>query len=124
MSEKAFSPLSLNREFTLFFSEPEDLASVRRHRDKYDENIKEVASFNTVQDFWFYYSHMTRPAELPNKASFAFFQEGIRPMWEDSGNSNGSRFMLRVKKEYANRIWEDLIIAFLGDTCKVLKLKK
>ena len=66
---------------------------------------------------------MTRPIDLPNKASFAFFQEGIRPMWEDAANSNGSRFMLRVKKEYANRIWEDLLIGFIGDTCKVDKDK-
>ena len=37
-------------------------------------------------------------------------------MWEDPCNAHGGRFMIRVKKELANRCWEDLILAFIGET--------
>ena len=35
-------------------------------------------------------------------------------MWEDKPNIGGGRFLLRVKKQYSNLIWEDLILSFIG----------
>jgi hypothetical protein len=31
-------------------------------------------------------------------------------MWEDEFNKNGGRFIIRVKKNYANYFWENLIL--------------
>jgi hypothetical protein len=36
-------------------------------------------------------------------------------MWEDEANKNGGRWVLRVAKGYANKLWEDLILAFIGE---------
>jgi translation initiation factor 4E len=36
-------------------------------------------------------------------------------MWEDEANKNGGRWTLRVAKGYANKLWEDLILAFIGE---------
>lgn len=36
-------------------------------------------------------------------------------MWEDPSNQNGGRFVLRVKKQYANYFWENLVLAFIGN---------
>jgi translation initiation factor 4E len=36
-------------------------------------------------------------------------------MWEDEANKNGGRWQLRVSKGFANKLWEDLILAFIGE---------
>ena len=36
-------------------------------------------------------------------------------MWEDKANKNGGRWTLRVQKGFANRLWEDLILAVIGE---------
>ena len=36
-------------------------------------------------------------------------------MWEDEANQNGGRWTLRVSKGYANKLWEDLILAMIGE---------
>lgn len=36
-------------------------------------------------------------------------------MWEDEANKNGGRWVLRVSKGYANKLWEDLLLAMIGE---------
>jgi translation initiation factor 4E len=36
-------------------------------------------------------------------------------MWEDEANKNGGRWVIRINKGYANKIWEDLILAMIGE---------
>ena len=36
-------------------------------------------------------------------------------MWEDEANKNGGRWVIRVSKGYANKLWEDLILALIGE---------
>jgi translation initiation factor 4E len=61
---------------------------------------------------------MARLSLLPNESGFHLFQEGVKPMWEDENNKNGGRFILRLKKQYANYFWENLLIAFIGEQCE------
>jgi len=77
--------------------------------------MKQVCHFQYVEDFWGYYQHFVRPEELPSNCEFFLFQDNIKPMWEDSNNENGGRFKLRIKKQYGNRFWEDLILSFIGE---------
>ena len=115
----------LSKEFVIWFTSPKEQTPQEASKDqstkkkipnsKYDENIIEIGVFNTVLDFWQYYSHMIRPSALPPQTSFSFFQKGIKPMWEDPCNAHGGRFMIRLKKECSNKCWEDLILAFIGD---------
>ena len=39
-------------------------------------------------------------------------------MWEDEPNLGGGRFVMRLKKPFSNKIWEDLVLSFIGDQCK------
>jgi len=36
-------------------------------------------------------------------------------MWEDEANLNGGRWQIRINKGYANKLWEDLILAMIGE---------
>jgi hypothetical protein len=62
---------------------------------------------------------MARLSHLPNDSGFHLFQDGVKPMWEDENNKNGGRFILRLKKQYANYFWENLLIAFIGEQCEL-----
>ena len=41
---------------------------------------------------------------------------GILPMWEDPANCNGGKFVVRFKKKrLADRYWEDMMLAIIGE---------
>jgi hypothetical protein len=40
---------------------------------------------------------------------------GIRPLWEDLGNRNGGKWIIRLNKVVSGRFWEDLVLAIVGD---------
>jgi translation initiation factor 4E len=81
----------------------------------YDANLRLVGTFNTVEKFWTYYSHMCRPHDLNGHADIHLFKDGIRPLWEDDANKNGGKWIVRLKKGLSNRCWENLILAILGE---------
>ena len=43
------------------------------------------------------------------------FRYGIRPMWEDENNKEGGKWIVRLRKGFATRCWENLILAMLGE---------
>lgn len=55
------------------------------------------------------YSHLKRPHELPNVSDYHLFKQGVRPVWEDSININGGKWIVRLKKGLASRYWENLV---------------
>lgn len=55
-----------------------------------------------------------RKIESLTKLSIQFV-DGVKPMWEDPANTNGGRWVIRVQKGYANKLWEDLLLATIGD---------
>lgn len=81
--------------------------------DDYESNIKEIGDFDTAEEFWGYYQHIRRPDFLPKGCEFFLFKQGVRPLWEDSSNKGGGRFVLHIKKMFANKTWEDILIAFI-----------
>lgn len=50
----------------------------------YDQNLKLVGRFASVEQFWGIYSHLIRPSELATHTDFHLFKIGIKPMWEVS----------------------------------------
>lgn len=81
----------------------------------YDQNLKCVGSFNSVESFWSLYSFITRPSELTGYCDYHLFKDGIKPMWEDDANREGGRWTVRLRKGLASRCWENLILAILGE---------
>lgn len=86
-----------------------------RSKTSYEDNIKKIVEFSTVEGFWICYCHIVRPSSLPSPTDIHLFREGIRPLWEDSANCNGGKWILRLKKVVSGRFWEDLVLALVGD---------
>ncbi|KAE8678598.1 Eukaryotic translation initiation factor NCBP [Hibiscus syriacus] len=64
-----------------------------RTQTAYEDNIKKIVDFSTVEGFWVCYCHLARPSTLPSPTDLHLFKEGIRPLWEDSANCNGGKWI-------------------------------
>jgi len=82
----------------------------------YEDSIKKIGDFQSVESFWKIYNHIIRPGDAPFSVDYFCFRDGVRPMWEDSENKNGGKFVLRAPKQRgkAARWWEDVLLAVLG----------
>jgi len=90
-----------------------------RSQENYERNIKKVGAFDCVEEFWSYYNHMIRPIELPTTSDYHLFKTGIKPMWEDDANKVGGKWIVRLKKGLSSRLWEDLVLAIIGEQFNV-----
>ncbi|KAK1784125.1 hypothetical protein P4O66_021158, partial [Electrophorus voltai] len=104
-------PLQYNYTFWYSRRTPGRPASTQ----SYEQNIKQIGSFASVEQFWRFYSHMIRPGDLTGHSDFHLFKEGIKPMWEDEANKSGGKWIIRLRKGLASRCWENLILAMLGE---------
>ena len=99
----------LRSTWTLFYRPP-----TNKYSD-YEKSTIKLASVSTVESFWTIYSHLKRPSLLPSVSDYHIFKEGIRPVWEDEANKRGGKWIIRLKKGVADRYWEDLLLAIVGD---------
>ncbi|THU86250.1 eukaryotic translation initiation factor 4E [Dendrothele bispora CBS 962.96] len=82
----------------------------------YEEGIKKISAFSSVESFWSLWTHLSPPSALQPTTDYLLFHQGIRrPVWEDPLNITGGKWIIRLKKGVADRIWEDLVLAIIGD---------
>jgi len=82
----------------------------------YEEGIKKVASFSSVESFWSLHTHLSLPSSLTPTTDYLLFHAGVRrPVWEDPLNRAGGKWIIRLRKGVADRVWEDLVCGVVGD---------
>lgn len=81
----------------------------------YEKSMRPLCRVSTAQEFWKVYTHLKRPSALPAVSDYHFFKDGIRPVWEDEENKRGGKWIMRLKKGVADRYWENLLLALVGD---------
>ncbi|KAK4646294.1 hypothetical protein QC761_209170 [Podospora bellae-mahoneyi] len=82
---------------------------------EYENTLHPIASVDTAENFFGVYGHLKRPSTLPLVSDYHLFKKGIRPIWEDQENKAGGKWVVRLKKGVADRYWEDLLFAIIGD---------
>ncbi|KAB0395720.1 hypothetical protein E2I00_006812, partial [Balaenoptera physalus] len=60
----------------------------------WQDNLHLVTKFDTVEDFWAMYNNIQLASKLSSGCDYALFKDGIEPMWEDSRNRRGGRWLL------------------------------
>ena len=88
--------------------------------NNWEEGLIQVQNFSTVEDFWIMMNHIKRPGSLEVGSNYHLFKQGIKPMWEDSANQNGGKWIvtLTLKEDLfrLDQIWEDILLALVGET--------
>jgi len=81
----------------------------------YENSIHPIAEFSNMEEFWSVYGHLKRPYDMPSNSDYHLFREHVKPVWEDPLNENGGKWMIRLRKGLASRLWEHLLIAIIAD---------
>lgn len=81
----------------------------------YEDTVHAVAEVATAEQFWAVCQHLNRPSTLSPVSDYHLFKKGVRPIWEDEENRKGGKWVVRLKKGVADRYWENLMLALIGD---------
>lgn len=101
----------LEKRYSYWYS----ISDSNKKATDYEDAIKFLGTFGSIEEFWQFYSHLKKPDDVPVNTDYHVFQEGIKPMWEDEANKKGARWILRIKKGAASVFWEELLINMIGE---------
>lgn len=85
---------------------------------QWEENQVEVATFDTVEDFWALYNHVEFAGRLPVGCDYSLFKAGIKPAWEDVRNRNGGRWVITLDRAHKNdtdKFWVEIMMMLVGE---------
>lgn len=103
----------LNCSWTLWYTKPQASKS-----ESWADLLKPVITFSTVEEFWGIFNSIPQPSELPLKADYHLFREGVRPEWEDEQNAKGGKFNFSYGDKYntnINDVWLKSCLALIGE---------
>lgn len=90
--------------------------------ETFKESLKDLGSFNTIEDFWEIYaqqnlSQIQTLKKNENIHLFRITKDGneIKPKWEDYENSLGGEWVFRVIKDVGPKVWEALLFGVIGE---------
>lgn len=88
----------------------------------YEQSLKKVATFRTVEEFWGVFNYIPQPSQIAPKADFFIFKEGIKPEWEDPMNESGGVWQVSFRRDPSagsdapiNDAWYHTVLAIIGD---------
>lgn len=86
------------------------------------QSLLKVAKFNTVEDFWALYNHIEQASNLVSGSDYCLFKDDIEPMWEDSANRKGGRWLFTLMKGPAakssasvDELWLEVLLCLIGE---------
>lgn len=85
----------------------------------WEENLLEITSFDTVEDFWALYNHIEVASKLKIGCDYALFKYGIKPMWEDERNKRGGRWLINLSRNQRSSdldaYWLEILLCLIGE---------
>lgn len=96
----------LINKWTLWYTKPPTPG--QRGADAWADNLKEVITFDSVEEFWGVYNNIAKATELSQKSDYHLFKQGVRPEWEDKQNQKGGKWAFQSKgasKEFLDDMW-------------------
>lgn len=83
--------------------------------EDYTDMVKKIADFKTIEEFWDVYQYLKKPESSKHGLEISVFKSHIKPMWEDDYNKSGGKVSLKIKKEYSNLIWDEMVYRLIGN---------
>lgn len=95
--------------WTLWFDNPSHKNAAKGGKDSWGEDLNKVVTLDSVEEFWGLWNNIIPPSELPQKANYYLFKEGIKPAWEDPANANGGKWSIQLPRDRTrstiDRLW-------------------
>lgn len=107
--------LPLNRSWSFYY--------LNNQSKNWDERLKKIADFATVQEFWRIYNNVKLPTHISVGCDLMIFQSDVEPKWENEQNRKGGRLVVEMTKEHRNDCmstnWLNTILGLIGEECSV-----
>lgn len=82
----------LESSWTFYYDE--GLNKPGASQQDYENMMKPLGSFNTVQGFWSFWNYIHQPYQrMPVYFNLRLFRSNIKPLWEDERNINGGKWV-------------------------------
>ncbi|CAG8676988.1 16354_t:CDS:2, partial [Cetraspora pellucida] len=105
----------LFNSWTLWFDNPGKKANTA----SWSQNLKELITFDSVEEFWGVYNNIVKASELSAGSNYHLFKKGIKPMWEDPANEQGGKWVIQFPRnktgEEINTLWLYTMLACIGE---------
>ncbi|KAG9403536.1 hypothetical protein AC1031_006176 [Aphanomyces cochlioides] len=104
----------LQHRWVLWYDNPKK----KLPNESWEENLKTVYTFDTVEDFWCMFNNILPPTKLASGSNYHLFKQGIRPMWEDPINAKGGKWVLTNSRQRRARLddaWMHTMLALIGE---------
>jgi len=104
----------LMHKWTIWFTKPSTGKG-----DNWNDLLKQVITFDSVEEFWGIYNNITPTSELAVKSDYHLFKEGVRPEWEDVQNKHGGKWAYQFRDKRSTNIdtlWLHVMLAAIGET--------
>lgn len=104
----------LMNKWTLWFTKPPSGKG-----DNWNDLLKEVITFNSVEEFWGVYNNIAAVSELALKSDYHLFKQGVRPEWEDPQNKHGGKWSYQFKEKRnvpIDDLWLHVMLSAIGET--------
>eukprot|EP00759_Apiculatamorpha_spiralis_P007404 PhF_6_TR14495/c0_g1_i1/m.23045/K03259/EIF4E; translation initiation factor 4E len=112
IAPKSANPLS--KPYTLWFYQRSNSKQVRQ--STFELSLRVIANVKTIEEFWGVYTRLIRPSAMPVGSDIYVFEQGVTPTWEDPINRNGGKYIIRTTKEGTDYLWEEVLMAVLGNS--------
>ena len=99
----------LQSDWTFYFIK-NDLKKLENKID-YEDSIKKIGSFNSIQNFWAFFSRIKKPSETEPLTQIHLFKTNYKALW--GNNQKGGKWMLFPKKEISNVLWEHTVLSLI-----------
>ncbi|XP_065862993.1 eukaryotic translation initiation factor [Euphorbia lathyris] len=105
-------PHKLERKWTFWF----DNQSKPKQGAAWGTSLRNIFTFDTVEEFWCLYDQIFKPSKLTANADFHLFKAGVEPKWEDPECANGGKWSVTCsRKAMLDTMWLETLMALIGE---------
>ncbi len=115
LNDDKIEKTKLKSKYIFYYRIFEEQQSQKITKEEYEKQIKPIAEFDSIEDFWAIFQHLRKPDSCRPGIEFQLFRGNIKPTWEDDNNKNGGKVSIKLCKGYTTIIWEEIIFALIGD---------
>ena len=115
LNDDKIEKTKLKSKYIFYYRIFEEQQSQKITKEEYEKQIKPIAEFDSIEDFWAIFQHLRKPDSCRPGIEFQLFRGNIKPTWEDDNNKNGGKVSIQLCKGYTTIIWEEIIFALIGD---------
>jgi hypothetical protein len=103
--------MHLEHEWILYYDEG---APKGQENTPFESFVKVIGQFSTVQDFWRYWNNID-VTKFPSYANLRLFKKDIKPIWEDSHNVKGGKWLIEPRNDDMSQLWLYCILPMIGE---------